>query len=267
MRRNLIVLAVGSSLFAGVRAAAARRQRLQASEYARGATPRWSGPIPRPGRIPPIRPRQVAAYAPTEIKVFDDFKLEKRTLCRSRAGIGSDAQFRGAIALVGHDVFPEPGCPDDYVFHYFETGLRFGSLTESIFPTDITIHRATLRGRLKEAYTAKEGFTKGWSAVLNECGAVLVSPLLEDLRSAPAGGRSAGPRGTWVGYLPRTPSAGEVTFADVTEAVRNIYFRRSPNFGFVLTHGRPPAPRFTRETQCCVSLFESFELRVTFTVN
>ena len=225
-----------------------------------------SGSFPRPDRIPLI-PSKVAVHTPTEIKVFDEFKLDKMTLCRSRAGLGSEAQFRGAAALVGHDVFPEPGCPDDEVFHYFETGLRFGSLTSTIFPTDITIHRAMLRSRLKESYTRKEGFTKTWSAVLDECGGVLVSPLLQDLRTAPAGGASAGPRGTWVGYFPRTISAGEVTFADVTEAVRNIHFRRSPNFGFVLTHGRPPAPRFTREVQRCMSLFESFELRVTFTEN
>jgi hypothetical protein len=224
------------------------------------------GSVSRPGRIQPVR-SQVVVHTPTEIKVFDEFTLDKRTLCRSRSGLGSEAQFRGAAALVGHDVFPEPGCPDDHVFHYFETGLRFGSLTSTIFPADITIHRATLRSKLKESYTRKEGFTKGWSAVLDECGAVLVNPLLQDLRTAPAGGASAGPRGTWVGYFPRTTSPGEVTFADVTEAVRNIYFRRSPNFGFVLTHERPPAPRFTREVQGCVSLFESFELRVTFSAN
>jgi hypothetical protein len=206
-------------------------------------------------------------HTPTEIKVFDDFKLDKMTLCRSTAGLGSNAQSRGAAALVGYDVFPEPGCPDDHVFHYFETGLRFGNLTSTIFPTDITIHRAILRSRLKESYTRKGGFSKGWSAVLDECGAILVSPLLQDLRTAPAGAASAGPRGTRVGYFPRTTSPGDVTFADVTEAVRNIHFRRSPNFGFVLTHWRPPAPRFTREVQRCVSLFESFELSVTFTPN
>ena len=59
-----------------------------------------SGSFPRPDRIPPIASK-VAVHTPTEIKVFEEFKLDKMTLCRARAGLGSEAHFRAQQRWLG----------------------------------------------------------------------------------------------------------------------------------------------------------------------
>lgn len=182
------------------------------------------------------------------------------------SGTASDAIFRGAQAVVGHDNFPDPDHEEYNVFyHNITTGIQFADLPAGPAGRKVDIVQAELVYNLRENGTDSRGWIRevqGDGKVVDVCYGVVAAKPREDWAVLSTDAQSPGKFVAVAGTNELSAASGKFVI-DVTKTVQDMHLENIPNYGFILF--RPEVldtPQNTHEE--CVSELDQIKLRVTY---